>query len=77
MPVFPSTLLTLCVLNTYHSSQIFGVAFNPKDDSMVAFASNDGKVHVYQIAARSLCKETIPTLLKTIEHSERSTKVRR
>ena len=46
--------------------EIFAVAFNPADERMVVFASNDGEVHVYSIAPRSLCASGPASLLHVL-----------
>ena len=56
--------------------KVYAVAFNPIDDSMVAFAANDGTVHVYELGARSSASSAPASKLRVIKHSDRSTKVR-
>ena len=47
--------------------EVFDCAFNPRDEQMVAFASNDGLARVYRIAADPVC-------VCTIRHTDRNTK---
>ena len=58
------------------SREIFAVAFHPKNDALLAYASNDGDAHIYDLTPTGENPECAATCLHVVKHSNRSTKVR-